>query len=132
MGLLDELADWIVASNLATGYGVDLFGDYTPDDPDVLSALYEYDSVSSPVRGSDAYIRYVQITSRDIDPDAARAKSVQLHALFARKDDDEDIMNLPSGRWVILFPKNLPIKISVDENQRITYGFNVAITTNSD
>jgi hypothetical protein len=138
MGLVKDLIDWIIINNLAQEYGVDIFDGYIPDNTSSVITLREYDSYSSPIKRVDVHQRFIQVVIRDLNADKAQQECVKLHKLFLQLPDenadneDDNFTLLPSGRWVILCPKNLPIKISVDERHRTIYGFNTIVTTNSD
>jgi hypothetical protein len=128
--LLEDLVAFIVAAGLAVGDNVDTFRDYSPDDPDDTIVFYEYDAISTSDKGYSVSVRYVQVACRSATVAGAKAKCDALFNLFNRPD--ENITDLPNGRWSIIVVKNPPLKISLDERDRIIYAFNMAITTNVD
>lgn len=128
--LLEDLVQYIITAGLATQSGQDIWYDFDPDEPAAVVVLNEYDSRLSSSTGNDAGVRYVQITARNLQPTQAKNKAWLLYRLFLRPEDN--ITTLPNGRWCVMSPRQMPIKIRVDEKKRIVYGFNVAITTNFD
>lgn len=128
--LLEDLVEWLVQEHLVEGDGIDTFRDYIPDSPENLVALIEYDSILPSIRVKRTAVRYVQINVRNLSNDAAKRKCYDIFHLF--DSSDEAIIELPSGRWAIMIPKQLPFKVSTDDNGLTTWAFNVAITTNSD
>lgn len=128
--LLEDLVEWLVQEYLVEGDGIDTFRDYIPDSPENLVALIEYDSILPSIRVKRTAVRYVQINVRNLSTDDAKRKCYDIFHLF--DSSDEAIIELPSGRWAIMTLKQLPFKVSTDDNGLTTWAFNVAITTNSD
>lgn len=126
--LLEDIVEWLVDNNLGQGDGIDLFRDVIPDDPDVVVTLFEYNSKTAVSRFNHAIVRYVQVTARDSKSSASRQRALEIFKLF--QESDEEITDLPNGRWAIIKPLQSPFKISEDGKSRSYYGFNVAITTN--
>jgi len=130
MGLLQDIQTYIIAAHYATADGTDIFRDYTPDEPDNIIILNEYDSVPSFYRGVMMGIRYVQIVVRNTSATTAKTKADALYHLF--NDSEENILNITASRPAVITPKQMPFKITVDERQRVLYGFNLAIMTKID
>lgn len=125
-----DLVQWLISEGHVTADGVDIFRDFRPDTPENVVSLYEYDSMLPTKKGIKASVRYVQITVRNSSVDDAKNKCMAIFKSF--EESDEAIMELASGRWVIMIPRQMPFKIGIDDNGLTTYGFNVAITTNTD
>jgi hypothetical protein len=108
-----------------TGDGIDTFRDFAPNAPNNLVVLFEYGGVPGL-----ADVRNVQVMVRNVDPDAAKQKA---WSIFKELDVPEDrILYLTDTRWAIIAARQTPFKIGVDENNRILWGFNLAITTPRD
>lgn len=133
MSLLDDLVSMIVTAGIATELDTDIFENFMPDLPESVVDLEEFDSVVSPIRGANASVRYIQVKVRDRSSSVAQTKAKQIFDLLMHSDsDDEDIMYLTSGRWVIINPQQLPFKIAITEHDLYVWGFNAAITTSND
>lgn len=128
--LLEDIEQWIIENNLGQADGVDLFRDTIPDEPDSVVTLFEYDSRTAATKFNPVVVRYVQVIARDPQPTVSRQKAASLFKLFNQWE--EGITDLPNDRWAIIKPLQSPFKVSEDNRRRSYYGFNVAITTNSD
>ena len=75
------------------GDGIDIFRDFTPEEPDDAVVLYEYAGAPHPLHESAVH-RSVQVSARSADADTARHRVLQLHnALLS----DNNIFNLPQA-----------------------------------
>lgn len=128
--LLEDIVQYIIDNNLAVATGTDIFYDFEPDEPTNVIVVREYDGRGSDLPAETGCVRYVQITTRNKQLTPAKALANSIYKLFIRPD--ENINNLPNERWCIFSPKNTPIKLRVDNKNRIICGFNIAITTNLD
>lgn len=128
--LLEDLAEWVISENIAVTVGTDIFLDFTPAQPAAVMVLKEYDSILSPWKGNPVAVRYVQVLSRSTVPSEAKSKIDDLFNLFM--DSEEEFTIIPSGRTFIISPKQAPRKLAIDEEERHIFGFNMAITTNTD
>lgn len=123
--LLLDLVTYLQLKGHVTGDGIDTFRDFAPNAPNNLVVLFEYGGVPGL-----ADVRNVQIMVRNVDPDAAKQKA---WSIFKELDIPEDrILYLTDTRWTIIAARQTPFKIGVDENNRILWGFNLAITTPRD
>lgn len=127
--LLIDMAAYFVVRGLATGDGVDVFRDYTPDTPDDVIALYEYAGMPMG-RPSEAVNRNVQIRVRDKSTSQARSRINAIYDLMC--NPYETVLNLPNGRWMIGTPKQTPYKLMEDTNRRAIYVFNYGVLTYTD
>lgn len=125
--LLEDLVQWIVDNGLCEGDGIDIFRDYLPDIPDKLICLIEYDSNLPTTKFNQSCVYYIQVVCRDIIASGALRKATQIFNLFHQVN--ENVTDLPNGRWALIYPRQAPFKIDEDEKRRVYYGFNVVITT---
>lgn len=123
--LLLDIVIFLMDSGIVQGDGVDAFRDFTPEAPDSLVALHEYKG--DPAVSYDQNVnRSVQVTVRDKDADVARRRALEIYKLLM---SDNLIVHFTSDRWGQVYLRQPPFKISQDNNDRVTYGFNIGITT---
>lgn len=128
-GLLIDLENYLISNNFASVDGVDIFRDYTPSDPSNIIVLSEYAGQPG-LEGVDTQVRSVQVLVRNTSYQEARTK---IHAIYNKLHQAENpIINLTATRWVISQPRQVPFQLNRDEQQRITFIFNVALTTQKD
>lgn len=128
MTLLKALTGFIIASEKATTDGVDIFRDYTPEDPDHIVVLNEY-AGDSDAPHDDAVHRSVQILVRDNSPVVAKQKATDIYKLLKT---DNRIVHFNSEWWGQVYLRQTPFKVRTDANDRVLYGFNAGITTRID
>lgn len=123
--LLLDIVTFLADNGVVHGDGVDAFRDFTPEAPDSLVALHEYKG--DPAVAYDPNVhRSVQITARDKDADVARQKALRIYKLLT---SDNLIVQFTPDRWGQVYLRQPPFKIGQDDNDRVTYGFNIGITT---
>lgn len=123
--LLLDIVTFLTDNGIVQGDGVDAFRDFTPEAPDSLVALHEYKG--DPAVAYDPNVhRSVQITARDKDADVARQKALKIYKLLT---SDNLIVQFTPDRWGQVYLRQPPYKIGQDNNDRVTYGFNIGITT---
>lgn len=123
--LLLDIVTFLADNGVVQGDGVDAFRDFTPEAPDSLVALHEYKG--DPAVAYDPNVhRSVQITARDKDADVARQKALKIYKLLT---SDNLIVQFTPDRWGQVYLRQPPFKIGQDDNDRVTYGFNIGITT---
>lgn len=123
--LLLDIVTFLADNGVVQGDGVDAFRDFTPEAPDSLVVLHEYKG--DPAVAYDPNVhRSVQITARDKDADVARQKALKIYKLLT---SDNLIVQFTPDRWGQVYLRQTPFKISQDDNDRVTYGFNIGITT---
>lgn len=123
--LLLDIVTFLADNGVVQGDGVDAFRDFTPEAPDSLVALHEYKG--DPAVAYDPNVhRSVQITARDKDADVARQKALRIYKLLT---SDNLIVQFTPDRWGQVYLRQAPFKIGQDDNDRVTYGFNIGITT---
>ena len=128
MSLLEYLIAYCVSKGALVGDGVDSFRDFTPPLPDTVTVFHEY--AGDPVSPFTAAVhRSVQVKVRDTNAEAARAKALQIVGIF--KSSTEDLrINFTEDTWGQVYIRQMPFKLGHDESDRITYCFNLGITTN--
>jgi len=127
--LLLDIIQYFVNNNLAEGDGIDCFRDFSPEEPDNVIVLYEYQGMPpSEYDDIDVVHRSVQVTVRDIDPDNARAKALSLYNSLNVKECSKRV-DFTNERFAQVTLRQTPFKISMDENDRSIYGFNIGVTT---
>lgn len=123
--LLLDIVTFLADNGVVQGDGVDAFRDFTPEAPDSLVALHEYKG--DPAVAYDPNVhRSVQVTARDKDADVARQKALRVYKLLT---SDNLIVQFTPDRWGQVYLRQPPFKIGQDDNDRVTYGFNIGITT---
>ena len=127
MGLLLDLVSYLVASGVCDGDGVDCFRDFTPESPDNVVVLHEYSG--DPLNPFTSHVhRSVQVTVRNVDAEAARAKAVQVCSVFRTENEDLRV-DFSNNSWGQVYVRQPPFRLSQDERDRVTYCFNLGITT---
>lgn len=123
--LLLDIVIFLANNGIVQGDGVDAFRDFTPEVPDSLVALHEYKG--DPAVYYDPNVnRSVQVTVRDKDADIARHKALNIYKLLT---SDNLIVQFTPDRWGQVYLRQPPFKIGQDNNDRVTYGFNIGVTT---
>lgn len=128
--LLLDIVTYFVSKGLAIGDGEDCFRDFSPETPDFIITLHEYKGDPA-VAYDDLVNRSVQITARDRNADIARRKALELYeALRADSQLSETlVVHFTEERWGQVYLRQPPFKIKADAENRVTYGFNIGITT---
>lgn len=126
--LLLDIVEYLVGNSIVQEDGVDIFRDFTPESPDTLIALHEYKGDPG-VQHESAVNRSVQILSRSKSANEARQRALTIHDLLI---SENLIVNFTASRWGQVHIRQSPFKIGIDGNGRITYGFNVGITTTTE
>lgn len=128
MSLLLSLVEYCVTKGVLTGYGEDAFIDFTPEVPDSTVVFHEYTG-DALTPFMDSVHRSVQIKVRDTSAEAARTKALQVLKVF--KPDTENLrVDFSEGLWGQVYIRQLPFKLQQDGSNRVTYCFNLGITTN--
>lgn len=128
MSLLEALVKYGVSNGVLVGDGEDSFRDFMPETPDAIVVFHEYSG--SPVSQFTEHVhRSVQVKVRDVNAEAARAKA--LAVLLQFKSDTESLrVDFSDGFWGQVYIRQLPFKLEQDSSNRVTYCFNLGITTN--
>lgn len=128
MSLLEALIEYCVRKGLLIGDGEDSFRDFMPDAPDNVVVFYEYSgNALSPY--IDAVHRSVQVKVRNKNAEGARDKALQLCRAFYTQKETLRI-DFTDTIWGQVYVRQPPFKLLQDESDRVTYCFNLGITTN--
>lgn len=123
--LLLDIITYLTNNKIVEGDGVDAFRDFTPDEPDNVVVLNEYQG-SPPLFYEESVHRSVQVCVRNIDADIARATALKIYKLMQSKNS---VINFTEDRWGQVSLRQPPFKIDMSEKERTTYSFNMGITT---
>lgn len=128
MSLLEILVAYGVSNGVLVGDGEDSFRDFTPETPDAVVVFHEY--TGDPTSQFTPHVhRSVQVKVRDISAEAARAKALEVLKLF--KSETESLrVDFSDSLWGQVYIRQLPFKLDQDSGNRVTYCFNLGITTN--
>lgn len=128
MTLLEALVAHCVANGIVSGDGIDTFRDFTPESPDDVVVFHEYRG--DPISPYTEHVhRSVQVKTRAKTAEDARNKAVKV--LDALRSDTEDLrVDFSDVLWGQVYIRQAPFKLQQDESDRITYCFNLGITTN--
>lgn len=126
--LLLDIVLYLTSKSVTTGDGIDVFRDFTPEEPDSIVALHEYSGDPASIYDPTVH-RSVQVVSRDKDADAARSKAVQVFKTFQEGQNDDGRVDFTSDRWGQVYLRQPPFFMKRDENNRTYYAFNIGITT---
>lgn len=123
--LLLDMVLFLKNNGIVQDDGVDAFRDFTPEAPDSLVALHEYKGDPA-VPYDPAVHRSVQVTVRDKNADKARQKALEIFKLLT---SENLIVNFTPTRWGQVYLRQTPFKLGQDKNDRVTYAFNIGVTT---
>ena len=128
MTLLEALIEYGVAKGKLLGDGEDSFRDFMPEDPANVVVFSEYSG--DPISAfTECVHRSVQVKVRNENAEEARSKAVQLLSIF--KAETESLrVDFTDALWGQIYIRQTPFKLLQDESDRVTYCFNLGITTN--
>lgn len=128
MSLLEVLIEYCVSNGVLVGDGEDSFRDFMPETPDAVVVFHEY--AGGPVSPFTTHVhRSVQVKVRDVNAEAARTKALNVLNLF-RSDTESLRVDFSEDLWGQVYIRQLPFKLQQDGSNRVTYCFNLGITTN--
>ena len=128
MSLLLLLIEYGVSKGVLVGDGEDSFRDFVPESPDNVVVFSEYNG--APLSNViDSVHRSVQVKVRNKDAEAARSKAVQVMNIFKAQTESLRV-DFNESYWGQVYVRQTPFKLSQDESDRVTYCFNLGITTN--
>ncbi len=126
--LLLDIVSFLTTKNIVEGDGIDVFRDFTPEEPNSLVALHEY--AGDPASLYDTRVhRSVQVIARDPDADVARQKAVEVFKAIQEAQGDDGRVDFTPTRWGQVYLRQPPFFMKRDENNRTYYAFNIGITT---
>ena len=128
MPLLLAIINYLVANNILLGDGIDAFRDFMPEEPDFAVVLQEYrgDPISQYTTNVH---RSVQVKVRARSADAARNAAISICAAL-RSGTEALRIDFSENAWGQVYIRQLPFKLQQDCSNRVTYCFNLGITTN--
>lgn len=129
--LLEDMLTFLVDNGICKGLGEDAFWDKLPDSPDSCIAVFEYEGMAEMPYETDALHRSVQIVCRASTASSAKATATRVHNLI-RSSLDETGKIIYNGRFTQTSIRQAPFKLNEDKKARVTYGFNLGITTSED
>ena len=125
--LLLDIVTYLTAKGVIEGDGIDTFRDFIPETPDCLVSLTEYKG--SPVVPYESTVhRSVQILVRDTDADVARRRALEIYKVLTPELENLRV-DFTDERWGQVSLRQTPYRIRTDSLDRVSYGFNVGITT---
>lgn len=128
--LLLDIVQYLTASGAIEGDGIDTFRDFIPEMPDNIVAITEY--AGSPAVPYETVVhRSVQVSVRNKNADFARRKALELYKVLKPAREDCRVDFTPT-RWGQVSIRQYPFRIKTDASDRVTYGFNIGITTTID
>lgn len=128
--LLLDIVTYLTSKGVIEGDGIDTFRDFIPETPDNLVAITEY-SGSPGVKYDPTAHRSIQVSVRNKNADVARSKALEIYKTFMPESDDARI-DFTEDRWGQVSLRQPPFRMKTDSNDRVTYGFNMGITTTID
>ena len=129
--LLLDIVKYLTNQQVIAGDGVDTFRDFIPEMPDNLVAITEYKG--SPMSSFEsASHRSVQIIVRNKDADLARSICLDIFRTIQQSLDESSRIDFTEDRWGQVSLRQTPYRISTDKSDRVSYGFNIGITTTID
>lgn len=127
--LLVDIEEFLKEKSLITEDGEDTFRDFRPEKPDNVVVLSEYAGTPTPI---DVIAdRSVQVLVRNTDADSAKSLAINIYNALKPIREDQKVQ-LTSTRWAQIFLRQTPFRISTDKSNRVFYGFNCGIITNTD
>ena len=126
--LLLDIVTYLTNAEVVQGDGVDIFRDFSPEEPDDIVIVYEYSGDPTALHETAVH-RSLQIVARSKSAVTARTKATTIFNLLS---PESRYKNLTEERWCQLYPRQTPFKIKTDGNNRHYYGFNLGITTYRD
>lgn len=125
--LLLDIVTFLTSAGVIEGDGIDTFRDFIPEMPDNVIAITEY-SGNPPVPFDTAVHRSIQVSVRDKNADAARRKALELFKALQPKSESLRV-DFTDERWGAVSLRQTPFRMKTDSSDRVTYGFNMGITT---
>lgn len=123
--LLLDIVTYLTNEGAIQGDGIDTFRDFIPESPDNIVALNEY--AGSPIVPYENSVhRSVQVSVRNKSADAARTKALEIFRLLR---SDNLIVDFTPERWGQVYLRQPPFRSKTDSSDRVTYSFNMGVTT---
>lgn len=129
--LLEAIGEYLIANQKAATVGVDLFYESMPDSPNDLIVLYEYAGLPQ-AQQETAVHRSVQIAIRHSVALEGKQLAWEIYKLFQQAQSQANRVDFNINTWGQVNLRNTPIKIKKDDQNRVTWAFNLGITTQPD
>ena len=126
--LLLDIVTFLVDKKIVTADGTDAFRDFTPEEPDNLVALHEYNGDAANLYDPTVH-RSVQVSCRDKSANLARLKALDIFDAIRTAQDGAGKVQFTTKRWGQVYLRQPPFRFKTDENNRVYYAFNLGITT---
>lgn len=124
--LLFDIGIFLKTNNLIVDDGVDFFRDFKPENPDSVVAIIEYRGDPREYYEPHVINRSLQISVRDKNADIARSKALSIYNLLY---SENTVVHFTEERWGQVYLRQPPMRIEEDSTNRVTYGFNIGVTT---
>lgn len=125
--LLLDIVLYLTSKGVIQGDGIDTFRDFIPEMPDSVIAVTEYPG-SPAVHYDPSAHRSIQVSVRDKNADVARRKALELYEVL-RPESENGRVDFTPERWGQVSLRQSPYRMKTDSSDRVTYGFNMGITT---
>lgn len=109
--------------------GKDIFTDFTPDEPNQVIVLNEYNGSGIATGMKNFSNRSVQVTVRATATAQARLICWKIFQLF--NNEETRVIHL-GERMTMMYPRQTPFKMKVDAQNRVTWAFNLGVSTQLD
>ena len=126
--LLLDIVLFLTSEGVIEGDGIDAYRDFIPEMPDCLVAITEYKG-SPEVPYEPSVHRSVQIAVRDIDADTARSRALEIYKTILDARQENCRVDFTDERWGQVSLRQSPFRLRTDSLDRVTYAFNMGITT---
>jgi hypothetical protein len=123
--LLLDIVLFLVSKSLCTGDGIDAFRDFKPEAPANIVCVFEYMG-APPVSYEDKVHRSVQVLVRNSNANEARQRCVNI---FNQFHTESKLIHFTDTRWGQVSLRQTPFRLETDSLNRVTYCFNMGITT---
>lgn len=128
--LLEDMLQFFVDNGLYKGLAIDAFWDKLPDTPDSCIVVFEYSGFAE-VPYESATHRSVQVVCREPSASLAKASATKAHDLIRSSLDEAGVVYY-NGRFTQTSIRQTPFKLNEDQKSRVTYCFNLGVTTSED
>lgn len=125
--LLLDIVTYLTDKSVITGDGIDTFRDFIPEMPDNIVAITEYTGNPTVPYEPSAH-RSIQVSVRNKSADEARKKALDIFKAL-QPESENCRVDFTSERWGQISFRQAPFRMKTDNNDRVTYGFNMGITT---
>ena len=123
--LLLDIITYLTDNDAVKGDGIDAFRDFSPEEPDNIVVVTEY-SGSPQVPFEPLVHRSVQVSVRNISADMARRKALEIYKLL---QSETKRIDFTPERWGQVSLRQTPFRMNTDTQDRVTYCFNIGVTT---